>query len=91
MEVEEKFIHIRDVLKDFDNETDVEGNARFHSLVFITLSGEIHRIEKACRRALPQRVANVKTLRNCCDESTGNMCLFNFRLLIGFNGMKVKY
>lgn len=88
--MEENYIHIRDVLKDFDNETDIEGNPRMHSLIFVSLSGKVHRIEKATRKALPQRVANVKTLRNCCDEVTGKNCVFNFRLLIGFNGMKVR-
>jgi hypothetical protein len=91
MNKEEKFIHLRDALKDFDNETDVDGEKRFHSLIFVSAGGNVYRLEKVSRAAPPQKTANVKTLRNCLDEFKGKHHLFNFRLLIGFNGMKVMY
>lgn len=91
MNKDEKFIHLRDALKDFDNETDVDGEKRFHSLIFVSISGNLYRLEKVSRAAPPQKTAAVKTLRNCKDEITGKHHRFNFRLLIGFNGMKVMY
>lgn len=91
MNKDEKFIRLRDALKDFDNETEICGEQRFHSLIFVSISGNLYRLEKVSRAAPPQKTANVKTLRNCKDEITKKHHLFNFRYLIGFNGMKVMY
>ena len=89
--MDEQSIHVRDVLKDFDNELDQSGNSRIHQVSFVTLNGSLKYFEKAYKIGLPQRVGKDKRLRNLCCAITGETCMFDFRLLISFNGKKVRY
>lgn len=84
-------IDLPDMLKDFDNGNDENGERRYHSISFITMNGNLKTYKKCYRIGLPQRVAAEKTLRNIRCAETDEECLFNFRLLVSFNDMKLIY
>lgn len=84
-------IHIAELLKDFDNEINEKGEHRLHSLSFITLNGNLHRFEKCYKIGLPVQVRKEKRLRNLRSAITGEEFIFDFRLLIEYEGKKVRY
>ena len=88
-------IQLRDVTRDMQDQLDNDNEYRCHWFKFVTLSGNVRVIEKGHTISLPQKntkeLAKSRMLRNIKNDITGEECLINMRLLIGYDKMKVRY
>ena len=88
-------IHLKDVTRNMQDQLDSDNEFRSHWFKFFTIHGNLHVIEKGHTISLPQKntkeLARSRMLRNIKNDITGEECLINMRLLIGYDKMKVRY
>jgi hypothetical protein len=91
----EPTIHLRDVSRDLQNQLTDDNEFRCHWFKFFTLSGNLRVIERGYTISLPQKntkeLAKSRMLRNIKDEITGEECVINLRILIGYDHTKTRY